>query len=56
MNTEDPDVNNPIDPDLKQSVYRVAVFGGGDDEFDFLWERLANIVNTLDTLKGGNAE
>ena len=51
MLSDEPDSNNPIDPDLKQTIYQVAIANGDDKEFDFLWDRLVNIENTLDTVK-----
>ena len=34
---------NNIAPDLKQSVYEVAIREGGSDEFDFLLEKLLTV-------------
>ena len=38
-NSADPDRQNPISPNLKSVVYCTAIQMGGQDEWDFTWER-----------------
>ncbi|EZA48634.1 aminopeptidase N isoform X2 [Ooceraea biroi] len=38
-NTPNPDVNNPISPNLKGVVYCTAIRVGGQREWDFAWQR-----------------
>ena len=53
---EDPDDNNPINPDLRQAIYEIAIREGGDEEFDFLKARLEHgpkeqeVINTINGL------
>ena len=51
MSSDDPDSDNPVDPDMKQMVYEISVRSGGQEEFDFLMERLANVTVEQDTTK-----
>lgn len=39
MDESDPDTVNPIDPELKGTVYCTALADGGQEEWDFLWAR-----------------
>ncbi|KAL6262287.1 hypothetical protein P5V15_007381 [Pogonomyrmex californicus] len=38
-NTPNPDVNNPISPNLKSVVYCTAIRVGGQSEWEFAWQR-----------------
>lgn len=38
-NTPNPNVNNPISPNLKSVVYCTAIREGGQTEWDFAWQR-----------------
>ncbi|XP_071631576.1 aminopeptidase N-like [Temnothorax longispinosus] len=38
-NNPDPDVNNPISPNLRSVVYCTAVRVGGQSEWEFIWQR-----------------
>ncbi len=42
MELENPDEMNPINPDQRQLIYKVAVAEGGENEFYFLLDRLPN--------------
>ena len=51
MEETDPDTENPIGPDLKMSVYEVAIREGGQAEFDFLLARLDDVQVEQDVSK-----
>ncbi|GLG93866.1 Uncharacterized protein GBIM_01196 [Gryllus bimaculatus] len=52
--TPDPDANNPISPNLKNVVYCTALRVGGQEEWDFAWQRYlaANVGSERDLLLG----
>ncbi len=43
MTTSDPDEENPIGVDQRETIYEVAIREGGEEEFNFLLERLPNV-------------
>lgn len=51
MDMEDPDEDNPINPDLRQAIYEIAIREGGDGEFNFLKNRLENGPKEQETLR-----
>jgi aminopeptidase N len=55
LTAADPDIVNPIDINLRQTIYEVAVREGGEEEFNFLLERLPFVKvdgETLNILRG----
>lgn len=55
MNQTDPDVVNPVPVDLKRLVYCTAIKHGGEQEWEFAWQRYqrANVGSEKDTLLAG---
>ncbi len=51
MSSSDPLAENPFDPDLKQSVWRVAIREGGKEEFEFLLDLLPQFTVQQDVQK-----
>ncbi|KAG5305888.1 AMPN Aminopeptidase, partial [Pseudoatta argentina] len=51
-NTPNPDINNPVPPNLKSVVYCTAIRVGGQSEWKFAWQRYlaANVESDKDLL------
>ncbi|KAF4529532.1 hypothetical protein B566_EDAN017883 [Ephemera danica] len=47
LNTPNPDLNNPIHPDLRDTVYCAGMRIGGQAEFDFLFARYENVPSEV---------
>ncbi len=51
MDADDAVNGNPIDPDLRLTIYRVAIREGGQEEFDFLLSLLTEFTTSQDIQK-----
>ncbi len=50
MASDNPDTDNPILPDQRFNIYKIGVREGGEEEFNFLLDRLGNVANEGETV------